>query len=309
MRHFIDIGAMSAAALEWILAEALRRKSARIGRPAAAPDDDRPLEGRALAAIFEKNSTRTRLSFDLAMRQLGGAPIILNAADLQLGRGEPIEDTARVLSHYVDAVAIRALRHESLTRFASAASIPTINGLTDHTHPCQIMADLLTLTECFGALDGLKLAWIGDFNNVARSLLEAAGILKLTLTLACPEEYGPEPRDLAKARGAGGRIEIFHDTAAAATGADAVFTDVWVSMGDSDSDRRRTVFPPFQVNENLMAIAATRAIFLHCLPAMRGEEVSAVVIDGPQSRVWQEAENRIHAQKAILLWCFGAGPA
>lgn len=308
MRNFIDIGGMRAPALEWIIAEALRRKTARAGRPAAAEDDDRPLAGHALAAIFEKNSTRTRLSFDLAMRQLGGAPIILNAVDLQLGRGEPIEDTARVLSHYVDAVVIRALRHESLTRFAAASSVPVINGLTDHTHPCQIIADLMTIRECLDGDRGARLAWIGDFNNVARSLLEAAGILGLSLALACPEAYGPGAAELTRARAAGGDIRLTPDKFIAASGADAIFTDVWVSMGDSDSDTRRAVFPPFQVDEAVMTHASPRAIFLHCLPAMRGEEVSAAVIDGPRSRVWQEAENRIHAQKAILLWCLGAGP-
>jgi ornithine carbamoyltransferase len=254
--------------------------------------------------IFEKNSTRTRFSFDAGMRQLGGSTIIANAGDMQLGRGEPVEDTARVLSRMVDLVMIRANRHEEVERFAQAASVPVINGLTDKGHPCQILADLMTIEAHKGSVEGKTLAWIGDGNNVCASLIHAAGKLGFILKIATPAEYHPDLMDLARA-GNAGTIELGHDPLAAAEGADAVLTDTWVSMGDTDHDERIEAFEPFQVDERVMGVAAKGAVFLHCLPAHRGEEVTDAVIDGPQSVIWEEAENRIHAQKAVIAWCLG----
>ena len=255
--------------------------------------------------LFEKPSTRTRFSFDAAMRQLGGSTIIVNAGDTQLGRGEPVEDTSRVLSRMVDAVMIRAIDHEDVERFAQVASVPVVNGLTDKSHPCQILADLMTVEEALGRpVGGMTFAWVGDGNNVCASLIHAAGRFGFDLRVACPPDYHPDLRDLSRGD-AGGRVSILHDAKAAVDGVDAVFTDTWVSMGDSDHDARVAAFEPFQVDEPLMSRAADHAVFLHCLPAHRGEEVADSVIDGPRSRVWDEAENRIHAQKAVLAWCFG----
>ena len=237
------------------------------------------------------------------MRQLGGASIIANAGDMQLGRGEPVEDTARVLSRMVDAVMIRANRHDDLERFAQASTIPVINGLTDRSHPCQVLADLMTFEEARGSVEGKTFAWIGDGNNVCASLVHAAGKLGFHLRVACPAAYHPDLMDLARA-GNAGSVEVTHDARAAAQGADCVLTDTWVSMGDVDHEARVAAFEPFQVDEALMAQAGKDAVFLHCLPAHRGEEVSDAVIDGPHSLIWEEAENRIHAQKAVLAWCF-----
>jgi ornithine carbamoyltransferase len=268
-------------------------------------DHDRPGEGRTLAMIFEKNSTRTRFSFDAAIRQLGGAGIISTSADMQLGRGETIEDTARVLSRMVDAVMIRANRHEDVELFAQNSTVPVINGLTDKSHPCQIMADLLTFEEHRGPVAGKTIAWVGDGNNVCASFIHAAPKLGFKLNIACPAAYHPDLYDLARAAEQQGKVEMTDDPRAAVEGADCVVTDTWVSMGDVDGEARLDAFESYQVDEDLMGLADKDAVFLHCLPAHRGEEVTDAVIDGPRSLVWDEAENRIHAQKSILAWCFG----
>ena len=305
-RHFLDLWRMDAATLRAILDDARARKLARVGWGQARPDADTPLAGRTVAMIFQQNSTRTRFSFDAAIRQLGGANIISTGEDMQLGRGETIEDTARALSRMVDAVMLRVERHEDLERFALASDVPVINGLTGRTHPCQIMADLMTLEEHVGPLAGRTLAWVGDGNNVCASYIHAAPKFGYRLVVACPPDYHPDLIDLARAAEEQGRVEITHDPAEAVIGADCVITDAWVSMGDTDHDARMEAFAPFQVDDALMNQAAPGAAFLHCLPAHRGEEVTDAVIDGPQSRVWDAAENRIHAQKSILAWCFGA---
>jgi len=302
-RHFIDLWALDGAILRAMLEDAKRRKALRKGWGQGRVDADAPAAGRTLAMVFEKNSTRTRFSFDAAIRQLGGASIIATANDMQLGRGEPIEDTARVLSRMVDAVMIRANSHETVERFAAASTAPVINGLTDRSHPCQIMADLQTYEEHRGPVTGRTLAWVGDGNNVCASFIHAAGLLDFTLRIACPAAYRPRQDDLDRAAANGGRIEITDDPREAVRGADAVATDTWVSMGDTDYEARMMAFAPYQVNAALMALAAPDAVFLHDLPAYRGKEVAAEVIDGPQSIVWDEAENRLHAQKAILAWC------
>jgi ornithine carbamoyltransferase len=303
-RHFLDLWRLDAATLRAILDEAHARKARRAGWPKGRVDADAPAAGRTLAMIFEKNSTRTRFSFDAAIRQLGGDSIIATAADMQLGRGETIEDTAKVLSRMVDAVMIRAYRHEDVENFARAAAVPVVNGLTDRSHPCQILADLMTFEERLGPVAGRTLAWVGDGNNVCASLVHAAGKLGFKLRIACPADYHPDLMDLERA-GAARAVEIGHDPRAAVEGVDCVLTDTWVSMGDTDHDERLHAFEPFQVDAKLMSLAAPEAIFMHCLPAHRGEEVTDEVLDGPQSAVWDEAENRIHAQKAVLAWCFG----
>lgn len=305
-RHLIDLWRLSAHELRAIIDDAARRKAARTGWPQGRVDPDAPARDRVLAMIFEKSSTRTRFSFDAAMRQLGGDVIIAGAVDMQLGRGEPVEDTARVLSRMVDAVMIRANHHDDVERFAAAATVPVINGLTDKSHPCQILADILTLEAHRGPIAGKTLAWVGDGNNVCASFIHAAPKLGFTLNIACPAQYHPDLYDLARAAKEGGRVEMTEDVRAAVEGADAVITDTWVSMGDLDHDARINAFEAYQVDEALMALAAPDAVFLHCLPAHRGEEVVDAVIDGPRSLVWDEAENRIHAQKAVLAWCFGA---
>ena len=251
-------------------------------------------------------TARTRFSFDAAMRQLGGASIIATAADMQLGRGEPIADTARVLSRMVDAVMIRANSHVDVEAFAAASSVPVINGLTDKSHPCQIMADLLTFEEHKGPLAGRTIAWVGDGNNVCASFIQAAPKFGFRLNIAAPDAYAPNAADLARARGEQGQINVTTDPRAAVEGADLVVADCWVSMGDEDYDQRMTALSPYQVDARLMAVAAKDAAFMHCLPAHRGEEVTDEVLDGPQSLAWDEAENRIHAQKAILAWCLAS---
>lgn len=303
-RHFIDLWQVPASDLRLILDEAKTRKAARRGIAKGALDAAPLLAGRSLAMIFEKNSTRTRLSFDIAIRQLGGSSLVLNAGDMQLGRGETIEDTARVLSRYVDAVMIRSRRHQDLEAFSAAATIPVINGLTDRSHPCQIVADLQTLEEAGVVLRGARIAWVGDGNNVAASFIHAAPKMGYSLALGCPDGYRPDARDVDRAQAEGGKVELFNDPARAVRGADVVVADTFVSMGDSDADRRLSDLASFKVTDDLMACAAPGAFFLHCLPAHRGEEVDASVIDGPRSLVFDEAENRLHAQKAILLWCF-----
>jgi ornithine carbamoyltransferase len=306
-RHFIDLWPFSGDELRSMLKEARRRKAARAGSPKGAPDADAPLAHRVLAMIFQKNSTRTRVSFDIAIRQLGGTSLVMSASDMQLGRGETIADTARVLSRMVDAVMIRANRHEDVTTFAAHSDIPVINGLTDLSHPCQVLADIMTIEERLGPLEGRKLAWIGDGNNVCASLVHAAPKFGFELRVSAPQSYAPRTQDIEAARKEGGQIALYATPAEAVAGVDVVATDTWVSMGDSDKDARMAAFPPYAVDEALMARAAPHALFLHCLPAHRGEEVSDAVIDGPGSAVWDEAENRIHAQKAVLLWCFGKG--
>jgi ornithine carbamoyltransferase len=305
-RHFIDLWDIAPEALRTILEDAKGRKAARAGRPKGAPDDDQPARDRTLAMIFEKNSTRTWFSFDAAIRQLGGDSIIATSADMQLGRGETVEDTARVLSRMVDLVMIRSKTQETQVQFARAASVPLINGLSDKGHPCQIITDLMTFEEHRGLVTGRTLAWIGDGNNMCASFIQAAAKLGFRLSIACPPSYAPAPGELEQARAAGAAIEVSDDPRAAARGADAVMTDTWISMGDQDADARLQALGPYQVDEALMALAAPDAVFLHCLPAHRGEEMTAGVIDGPQSIVWDEAENRIHAQKSIIAWCLGA---
>jgi ornithine carbamoyltransferase len=305
-RHFLDLWRLEAADLRAILDDAKARKAARKGWPKGRVDADAPAADRTLAMIFEKHSTRTRFSFDAAMRQLGGSVIISNASEMQLGRGEPIEDTARVLSRMVDAIMIRANDHEDVERLALASSVPVINGLSDRGHPCQIMADLLTLEEHRGDLAGKTIAWIGDGNNVCASFIHAAPKLGFQLKIASPAIYHPDLVDLARAAEQQGRVVTTDDPREAVRGADCVVTDTWVSMGDTDHDERIEALEPFQVDEALMDIAHKDAVFLHCLPAHRGEEVTDEVIDGPRSLIWDEAENRIHAQKSILAWCLGA---
>lgn len=303
VRHFLDIHRLSAEDLRAILDDAHARKQARQGWPKGRVDADAPARDRVLAMVFEKNSTRTRFSFDAAIRQLGGSAIIANAADMQLGRGEPVEDTAKVLSRMVDAVMIRANDHEDVERFARVSTVPVINALTDRSHPCQILADLLTIEEHRGPVKGKTIAWVGDGNNVCHSFMHAAPKLGFTLNVACPAEYHPDLRDLAKG---GDHVHLTSDPREAVRGADVVVTDTWVSMGDQDYEDRLAAFEAYGVDDALMDEAAEDAVFLHCLPAHRGEEVSDAVIDGPRSLVWDEAENRIHAQKAVLAWCFEA---
>ncbi len=304
-RHFLDIAALSAEELRAILDEAHARKAQRLGWPKAKPDEDAPLLHHALAMIFQKNSTRTRVSFEIAMLQLGGSAIVLSAADTQLGRGETVEDTARVLSRMVDCFMMRANCHEDLLNFSRAAHVPVINGLTDLSHPCQIIADVMTIEESLGDIAGKTVAWLGDGNNVCASFVHAAEKLAFKLRIAAPPAYAPRAQEIAAAKAAGADVEVSADPQAAIAGADIVVTDAWVSMGDADRDARMAAFPPYAVTEAMLARAGKDAIFLHCLPAHRGEEVAAAVIDGPQSAVWDEAENRVHAQKAVLMWCLG----
>ncbi len=297
-RHFLDLDGMETSVLQDILARAAAYK-----RGEAPSGKERPLAGKTLALIFEKPSTRTRVSFEVGMRQLGGDVTVLGHTDTQLGRGETIADTARVLSRYVDAIMIRTDSHEKLLNLAGHAGVPVINGLTDHSHPCQIMADLMTFEEHRGPVAGKVFAWVGDGNNVAVSWIHAAVKFVFTLRLACPESLSPPQEVLDWARAQGGAVSLGNDAATAAAGADCVITDTWVSMGDEDEQARRTALAPFQVDESLMTSAGEQALFMHCLPAHRGEEVTDGVIDGPWSVVWDEAENRLHAQKGVLSWC------
>jgi ornithine carbamoyltransferase len=293
-RHFLDIHQHETPELRSILDLGFAYKNGR---------RDRPLEGKTLALIFEKPSTRTRVSFEVAMRQLGGETIVLGTADTQLGRGESVADTARVLSRYVDAIMIRTNQAEKLAEMARAATVPVINGLTDSSHPCQIMADVMTLQEKKGPVADAVVAWSGDGNNVAVSWIHAAARFGFTLRLACPDALQPPPELMRWARGEGARVSLTDDPDAAVAGSDCVVTDTWVSMGVEASVNRHNLLAPYRVDERLMARAKPDAIFMHCLPAKRGEEVTAAVIDGPQSVVWDEAENRLHVQKGILAWC------
>lgn len=305
-RHFLDLWPIPASELRAILDEAKRRKSARTGWPKGRPDADLPLKDHVLAMIFEKSSTRTRFSFDVGMRQLGGTTIVASAGDMQLGRGESVDDTANVLSRMVDAVMIRANDHSDVEMFAEHATIPVINGLTDRSHPCQIMADLQTLEEHGLDLNGARLAWVGDGNNVCASFIHATAKFGFSLAVGTPSRYAPEEEDIEIARSMQGRVDLFQTAEEAVAGADVVLTDTFVSMGDTDADDRLAELDPYAVTGELMELANGNAKFLHCLPAHRGEEVDADVIDGPQSIVFDEAENRLHAQKAILKWCLEA---
>lgn len=309
-RHFLNLADAGGDGIAAMIADALTRKAARRNGdgtpwPKGRVDGDAPLAGHVLGMVFDKNSTRTRVSYDMAMRQLGGTTIVMEAGSMQLGRGESIADTARVLSRYVDAIMIRTDDHAKIEEMAAYASVPVINGLTDLSHPSQIMADLLTIIESGKALPGLKLAWLGDGNNVLHSIIEAAGLMHFEVRYAVPEGYDPDPRFAEAARAAGATITCTRDAAAAAAGADVIVTDTWVSMGQEHVHNKLAAMAPYQVNDALMARAAGDAIFLHCLPAHRGEEASDSVLDGGQSRIWDEAENRLHAQKSILLWAFG----
>ncbi len=306
MPNFIDLAAAGRDGLRSILDEAHRRKAARAGLPKGAPDADAPLAGHVLAAIFEKPSTRTRFSFDVAMRQLGGSTIVAGASDMQLGRGETVADTARVLSRMVDVVMLRCTTHAMMEELGDVATVPVINGLTDLTHPCQAMADMMTVEERLRRPVGDTCwAWLGDGNNMAHSLIEAASVMGFELRLGVAHGYDPDQAIVAMAEARGGNIDLLHDARAAVDGADVVATDTWVSMGQAAAKDKLAAMAKFQVTPALMAAAAPDAIFLHCLPVHRGEEVTVDVIDGPRSAVWDEAENRLHVQKAILLWCLG----
>jgi ornithine carbamoyltransferase len=301
-RHFLDLSDAGADGVAAMLADALQRKAARAGWPKGRADADAPLAGHVLAMIFEKNSTRTRVSFDMAIRQLGGTSIVMDAGSMQLGRGESIADTARVLSGYCDAIMIRTDDHQKVVDMARYAAVPVINGLTDASHPCQIMADLLTILETGRSLPGLKVAWLGDGNNVLASIMEAGGLMHFDVVAACPQGFQPSEADVARGRG---RARVVGTAREAVEGADVVVTDTWISMGQAHAETKLKAMMPYQVTEALMAEAKPDAKFLHCLPAHRGEEVTDEVIDGPQSLIWAEAENRLHAQKSILRWCFG----
>jgi ornithine carbamoyltransferase len=304
-RHFLDLLDHSPQTLRAILDASAQMKAARARDRAAVAQ---PLKGKTLAMIFDRPSTRTRVSFDVGMRELGGETIMLTGAEMQLGRGETIADTARVLSRYVDAIMIRILDPDDLRELAAHATVPVINGLTKQSHPCQVMADILTFEEHRGPIAGKKIAWAGDYNNVLSSWIDASGLFGFDLEIACPEELQPSASRVARARASGARVVVSDDPARAVSGAAAVISDCWVSMGDEDAGRRHNLLSPYQVNAKLMRHAARDAIFLHCLPAHRGEEVTNDVIDGPASVVFDEAENRLHAQKGILAWCLGALP-
>ncbi len=300
-RHFLDLSAVSAEDLRVIMDDAHSRKQAT-----KAGTAKKPLEGKMLAMIFEKPSTRTRVSFDVGMRQLGGETLFLSGTEMQLGRAETIGDTAKVLSRYVDAIMIRTTDHRRLMELAEHATVPVINGLTDDTHPCQIMADIMTFEEHRGPVKDKTIAWTGDGNNVLHSLIEGSARFGYKMRMATP--FGSEPSDkfLNWARNNGGDILMMHEAEQAVAGADCVVTDTWVSMNQEHRARGHNIFQPYQVNAELMKKAAPDALFMHCLPAHRGEEVTDEVIDGPQSVVFDEAENRLHAQKAVLAWCLGA---
>ncbi|SOH92905.1 ornithine carbamoyltransferase [Monaibacterium marinum] len=305
MRHFLDLHMTDAGELRGMIDDARAVKEARAGLPKGTPDAEQPLKDRMVALIFEKPSTRTRTSFDLGVRQMGGQTMVLTGAEMQLGHGESIADTARVLSRYVDLIMIRTFAEETLLEMAEYASVPVINGLTDRTHPCQIMADILTFEEHRGPIKGKRVVWAGDGNNVCASFLHAAGQFGFDFTFAGPEALDPESEAVAFARAQGVNVTIERDAMKAVEGADLIVADTWLSMHDADDarDRRHNLLQPYQVNEHLMQQAGSQALFMHCLPAHRGEEVTNAVMDGPQSVVFDEAENRVHAQKAVLKWC------
>ena len=304
-RHFLNLSDAGGDAIAAMISDAIDRKAARAGWPKGKADADKPLADHMLAMIFEKSSTRTRVSFDMAIRQLGGSSIVMDSGGMQLGRGETVADTAKVLSRMCDAIMIRTDDHAKIDELAANASVPVINGLTDLSHPCQIVADLLTLVEHGKSLPGLEIAWLGDGNNVLNSIVEAAGLMKYNVRIGCPEGYDPDPEFIQKARAAGASITIYRDENQAVAGADVVVADTWISMGQEHAEAKLAAMMPYQVNDVIMEQAKPDALFLHCLPAHRGEEVMPSVIDGPQSVIWDEAENRIHAQKSVLRWCFG----
>lgn len=300
--HFLDISSIDASQLRDMLDAARARKQDRAGLPAGTADADPSLDGRILAMLFERPSLRTRVSFDMAMRQLGGTTLLLSAQETHLKRGEEIGDTARVLSRLVDAIMIRTGDHARLLELAEASNVPVINGLTERTHPCQVLGDILTIEESFGDIEGKRLAWCGDGNNVLRSFVEAAGKFPFELAIACPPGHGPDSEELEQAKDGGAAIRICGSAAEAVRDVDCVMTDTWRSM-DGSGDAGEEEFSPYQVDAELMSGAGSNAVFLHCMPAYRGQEVAAEVIDGGQSRVLDQAENRLHIQKAILLRC------
>lgn len=307
MPHFLDLHTTDRTALRAMIDQAHSMKQARADRPKGTPDDDQPLKGRMVALIFEKPSTRTRVSFDMGVRQMGGQTMVLSGSEMQLGHGETIADTARVLSRYVDLIMIRTFEETVLHELAEYASVPVINGLTNESHPCQIMADILTYEEHRGPIKGRRVVWLGDGNNVCASFLHAAGQFGFDMVFAGPESLDPDPKAVAFAREHGVHVEIMRDATRAVAGADLVVTDTWVSMHDSQSnrERRHNLLRPYQVNDALMSHAKRDALFMHCLPAHREEEVTNSVMDGPQSVVFDEAENRLHAQKAVMRYCLG----
>ena len=305
MNHFLDIHKTDPAALRGIIDQAKTTKNARKGLPKAALDEEQPLKDRMVALIFEKPSTRTRVSFDVGVRQMGGQTMVLSGSDMQLGHGETIADTARVLSRYVDVIMIRTFDESVLLEMAEYADVPVINGLTDRTHPCQIMADVLTYEEHRGPIAGKKVVWSGDGNNVCASFLHAAGQFGFDLVFTGPQQLDPEDEFVGLARSKGVSVSIERDARKAVEGADLVVTDTWVSMHDAQSarERRHNMLRPYQVNQELMSHAKPDALFMHCLPAHRDEEASSAVMDGPHSVIFDEAENRLHAQKSIMRWC------
>lgn len=307
MTDFLDLNKTDAADLRAILDQAHAMKAARAGQPKGTPDADMPFANHMVALIFEKPSTRTRISFDVGVRQMGGETMVLSGDAMQLGHGETIADTARVLSRYVDLIMIRTFEEETLLELADHASVPVINGLTNRTHPCQIMADVMTFEEHRGSIAGKKVVWAGDGNNVCASFLHAAGQFGFDLTFTGPPELDPEDDAMGFARSLGSKVTIERDAATAVAGADLVVTDTWVSMHDAQSarERRHNLLRPYQVNDALMAAAGKQALFMHCLPAHREEEATSSVMDGPQSVIFDEAENRLHAQKAIMRHCLG----
>ncbi len=299
-KHFLDLDVLPAAELRSILDTSLNLK-----KTGKVKDQAKPLAGKSLAMIFEKPSTRTRVSFEMGMKRLGGEVVIMERESSQLGRGETVADTARVLSRYVDCIMVRTTKETKLLELAEYATIPVINGLTDRTHPCQLMADVMTFEEHRGPIKGKRIAWSGDGNNMATSWIHAAVRFDFELNIACPEPLTPPKDVLDWAQREGGKVKILTNADEAVRGADCIVTDTWVSMGDEDTSHRHNLLKAFQVNDRLMSLANPDAIFMHCLPAHRGEEMTASVIDGPQSVVWDEAENRLHAQQGILLWCLG----
>ena len=305
MPHFLDIHKTGTADLRRIIDSAHAMKSARRGRTRGAPDDDLPLRDRVVALIFEKPSTRTRVSFDVGVRQMGGTTMVLSGADMQLGHGETIADTARVMSRYVDLIMIRTFDESVLLEMAEYSDVPVINGLTDRTHPCQIMADVMTYEEHRGPIRGKQVVWSGDGNNVCASFLHAAAQFGFDFTFTGPAQLDPEEDSIGRAREAGSRVKIERDPVKAVAGADLVVTDTWVSMHDSQStrERRHNMLRPYQVNDELMRQAKPDALFMHCLPAHREDEATSAVMDGPNSVIFDEAENRLHAQKAIMRHC------
>ncbi len=307
-RHFLDLDQVPAEELRLILNRAAEIKAARAGQPKLHPDADQALADRIVALIFEKPSTRTRISFEVGIRQMGGETIMLSGSEMQLGHGESVGDTARVLSRYVDAIMIRTYQPETVAEMAECATVPVVNGLTNRTHPCQIMADVLTYEEKKGPIRGARIVWTGDGNNVCASWIQGAERFGFELVISGPETLDPDPRIVAAARAGGAVIRFERDPVKAVEGADCVIADAWLSMHDdlTARDRRHNQLKPYQVNAALMARARPDAIFMHCLPAHRGEEVTSEVLDGPNSVVFDEAENRLHAQKGILRWCLGA---